>query len=88
MIIDFDAGAVSGSISYEDEISTYAGSFSGSIDLETNIITASGTGDYTIYGKASSESISIEGVLSSDYKSAEGFFTNDEGEFPWTGTAQ
>jgi hypothetical protein len=88
IIIDFDAGAVSGSISYEDEISTYAGSFSGSIDLETNIITASGTGAYTIYGEASSESISIEGVLSSDYKSVEGSFTNDEGEFPLTGTAQ
>lgn len=88
MIIDFDTGAVSGSLSYEDEISTYSGSFSGSIDLETNIITASGAGDYTIYGEASSESISIEGVLSSDYKSAEGTFINNEGEFPWTGTAQ
>lgn len=81
MIIDFDSGAITGSLNYEDEISIF--DFSGSIDIETNIITASG-----IYGESSSESISIEGVLSSDYDSAEGTITYSDGEFPWTGTAQ
>jgi hypothetical protein len=88
MIIDFDNEAVSGSLSFEDDITTYSASFTGSINLETNIITASGTEDGKIYGKGFSGPVSIKGELASDYMSAEGTITNEEGEFPWTGTVQ
>ena len=90
MIIDFDTGAVTGSYDYEGEVATAVGSFNGSIDISTNIIAASGSETFTgnLTGNVTTSSISLKGTLSPDYKSAEGTITNDEGEFPWTGTAQ
>jgi hypothetical protein len=90
MTIDFDTETVTGSYNYEDEIGTLTASFSGSIDISTNIITASGSETYTgnLTGDVTTDSMTLEGTLSSDLKSALGTIINIDGEFPWTATAQ
>jgi hypothetical protein len=90
MIIDFDNEAVSGSFNCEDDIGALTCSFEGSIDIYTNTITASGSQTFTgkLSGDIETDSIAIEGILSSDYKSAKGTITNVDGKYPWTATAQ
>jgi len=85
MIIDFDTGAVSGSLSFAE----VTGSFSGSVDLKTNTITASGAIDWVQFGEPVSTPIVIKCILASDYKSAKGTLTNGDGDvFPMTATSQ
>jgi len=93
MIINFDAGAVTGSYyctsELEDgEIGVGTGAFSGSIDIDTGAITASGSGDYTAYEEIETFPITLVGTLSSDHASATGTMTNKWGEVPWTGAAK
>ncbi|MCJ7638136.1 MAG: hypothetical protein MUO21_11660, partial [Nitrososphaeraceae archaeon] len=93
MIINFDAGAVTGSYYCtselkDGEIGVGTGAFSGSIDIDSGAITASGTGDYTAYGETETFPITLQGVLDYNSMNAQGTMTNIYGEVPWTGAAQ
>ena len=93
IIIDFDKRTVSGSFSVEDAGSAYFASFNGTVDIETNKITADGNSEWTgvvaTYYDQPSGWIKLEGVISSDYKSAEGLYSNYEGNrWIWRGTVK
>ena len=93
MIINFDAGAVTGSYYCtselkDGEIGVGTGAFSGSIDIDSGAITASGSGDYTAYGEKETFPITIQGVLDYNSMNAQGTMTNIYGVVPWTGASK